>query len=97
MKRQEVIIIGPCASGKSTVAIELAKKLKLNCFQVDLLRWYYFYKNGYNLTEASKIFENNNIARLHELWQPFQILTMKKVLAEFKNGTFWRNLHAGRK
>ena len=88
MKRQELIIIGPCASGKSTIALELAKRLKLNCFQVDLLRWYYFYKNGYNLPKALAILEKSHIYELNELWQPFQLLTIENVLTDFKNGIF---------
>ena len=36
---QRVLVIGPCGAGKSTLAVELGRKLALPVFHMDQLNW----------------------------------------------------------
>jgi hypothetical protein len=86
--RSEIVLIGPCAAGKSTLAMKLASNLGINLFQVDLLRWYYFYKNGYNLVLGLQLIEKESVDELAAYWKPFELLTLENVVNDFRDGIF---------
>ena len=53
-QRDEIILIGPMGVGKTTLALHLSERLgKLN-YPIDRLKWYYRFRNGYDLAKGTK-------------------------------------------
>lgn len=50
-----IILIGPLATGKSTLGIRLSERLGVPNYPIDRLKWYYRFKNGYCLSVSQKI------------------------------------------
>lgn len=77
-----ICLIGPMATGKSTIAEELSKIVSLPRVPMDKVRYYYYFKNGYSLEEENKIesFEDKVI-----YWKPFELIAVKETLKDFPN------------
>jgi hypothetical protein len=87
--RKEIILIGPLCSGKSSVALFLAEKLNILNYPIDRIKWYYRFKNGYNLSKGTKILRNQGFMALLEYSEPFFCLKEIEIsLNEFRGGVF---------
>lgn len=82
MKEMEkpIILIGPMAAGKSSVAQELGVLTKIPRRPMDRLRWYYYFKNGFSL-EAE--LEMENFTQVTEYWKPFELKAVTSIIEEF--------------
>jgi adenylate kinase family enzyme len=61
---QRVLIIGPCGAGKSTLAIELGKRMALPVFHMDQLNW----KPGWVESSKDEIREKLRAITAGERW-----------------------------
>jgi hypothetical protein len=87
--RDEIILIGPMCSGKSSVALCLAETLSVLNYPIDRLNWYYRFKNGYNLAYGTRILRKDGFSALLEYAEEYFTLTeLGIVLDEFKGGIF---------
>jgi deoxyadenosine/deoxycytidine kinase len=50
----QVVLIGPIAAGKSSVAEVLAEQLGCRNVPLDLVRWAYYFRMGYDLAELKR-------------------------------------------
>ena len=82
MNEQPILIIGPMATGKSTVANELAKIIDKPRVPMDRLRWYYYYKEGFSL---EKEFSIESFTDVMAYWKPFELNAVDRIVSEFPN------------
>ena len=59
-----IILIGPLATGKSSVAERLSEITGMHNHPVDKLKWYYRHRNGYNLYESTKLLRTKGFPAL---------------------------------
>ncbi len=87
--RDEIILIGPMCSGKSSVALCLAETLSILSYPIDRIKWYYRFKNGYNLAHGTRILRTDGFgALLDYAEQYFALSELAIVLNEFRGGVF---------
>jgi hypothetical protein len=80
---RQVVLIGPIAAGKSSVAQCLSKRTGQRNVPLDALRWYYFFQSGFDfLEERRRIEEHGPLARF-EYWKPFETYAAERVVADF--------------
>lgn len=85
--RNEIILIGPMAVGKSTVSIQLAEKLGISYFPIDEIKWYFLYRNGYNISTAKKILLTKGFeGKMNYFYKYFGVEEVRQILDEFKGG-----------
>jgi hypothetical protein len=85
--RNEIILIGPLCSGKTSVALYLAEALSIRNYPVDRIKWYYRFKNGYDLATGTKILRTQGFAALLDYAYPyFSLKDIQLLLDEFRNG-----------
>ncbi len=75
-----IILIGPMASGKSTIAFELAKLTGVPNVPMDRTRWYYYFRDGYRM-ETADAFETFAEKMLY--WKPFEVSAVIQILRDF--------------
>ncbi|MBT3982353.1 MAG: AAA family ATPase [Bacteriovoracaceae bacterium] len=80
MNKKPIILIGPMATGKSTIASELAKVTNIPRVPMDRLRWYYYYKKGFSL-EKEQILDS--FSEMLEYWKPFEVDAVEGIIGEF--------------
>ncbi len=80
--RFPIVIIGPMAAGKSTVAGALARRLGVRQVPLDAVRWYYHLTDGFRF-EAPPPAEKPSFAEVVAGWEPYSIRAVERVLAEF--------------
>ena len=65
-KSPTLVLIGPSASGKSTLAPLLAQQLGLEHVQLDEIRWRYYDEIGFDHAHAAKLSRaGNSVAMYH--------------------------------
>lgn len=85
--RPEIILIGPMAVGKTRVAMRLAEILRIPHYELDLIKWYYILKNGYNTVEASRLLLSEGFPRKQAYFDKFFGMgELKAILHEFRGG-----------
>lgn len=77
-----IILIGPMATGKSTVADELSKLLGIPRIPMDRVRWYYYLKSGFSLSVESTF---STFTEKMAYWKPYEVTAVKKITAEFSD------------
>jgi shikimate kinase len=75
-----IILIGPMATGKSSVATELAKLTGVPNVPMDMVRWYYYFKDGYSREQANTY---ESFSDLMTYWKPFELKAIERILNEF--------------
>ncbi len=75
--------------GKTTLALHLSEKLGILNYPVDRLKWYYRFKNGYNLAKGTKILMTSGFHELCNYFNDyFNNNDLAAILDEFKGGIF---------
>jgi shikimate kinase len=86
--RDEIVLIGPPGSGKSTIAMLLAARLGLPRICLDETRWRYFYEIGYDAALADKLLAQAGFAAVYRHWKPYEAHAVKRVLEEHARCVF---------
>lgn len=83
--KENIILIGPLATGKSFIAEKLSITTGLCNHPVDKLKWYYRHQNGYNLSKSTQILKTQGFEALIEHAQYyFGAKEIKHLLRKFK-------------
>ena len=82
MPKTPIILIGPMATGKSTIALELANLTKIRNVPMDRVRWYYYFQDGFSLEKEVSL--DSFHARLN-YWKPFELKAVRKIINEFQD------------
>ncbi len=82
MIAKPIILIGPMAAGKSTVAKELAKLTGIRNVPMDRVRWYYYFKDGFTLEEE---LSQPSFKEVMEYWKPFEVKAVQRIISEFSD------------
>ena len=82
----DVILIGPVRSGKSTQGRLLAEALGRPQYSMDGLRWNYYREIGYDEAEESRIFEATGWPGVISYWKPFEAHAVERLLSEHQGG-----------
>lgn len=85
---QEIILIGPIGSGKTTVAELISMKTGLPRRSLDELRWKYYDEIGYDRDLARQKRTEEGFWGLYRYWKPFEAYAVKRVLESFSNCVF---------
>tara|TARA_R110002072_G_scaffold64203_2_gene159281 strand:+ start:128913 stop:129467 length:555 start_codon:yes stop_codon:yes gene_type:complete len=75
-----IILIGPMATGKSTIAAELSNLLDIPRAPMDRIRWYYYFKNGFSLEKQDEI---DNFTDVMAYWKPYEVIAVQQIVREF--------------
>ena len=80
MNPTPIILIGPMATGKSTIATELAKLTGLRRIPMDRMRWYYYLKDGFSIEMEQSL---PTFKEMMAYWKPFEVKAVQRIVAEF--------------
>lgn len=83
--KQDIILIGPIGTGKSTLGKLLAEKLNLPQISMDELRYDYYKQIGYDEALAKKLRVEQGFSGIYQYWKPFEAYAVEKLLAEHSN------------
>jgi hypothetical protein len=87
--REEIILIGPMCAGKSSVAIAVARSLSLLNYPIDRIKWYYRFKNGYNLVYGTEVLRTKGFEALLSYSEDFfSVKELRVMLDDFAGGVF---------
>lgn len=87
--RKEIVLIGTIGVGKSTVAALLSQRLHKQLIPLDMIRWYFYLKNGYDFGKERELRANPDFMNnLYKYWKPFEADLVEKSLAEFTDCIF---------
>lgn len=75
-----IILTGPMAAGKSSVATELAKLTGIPRVPMDRVRWCYYFQAGFSLEKESLL---GSFAEAMAYWKPFEVEAVKKIITDF--------------
>jgi hypothetical protein len=85
--RHEVVLIGPLAAGKTSVALYVSARLRIPNYPLDRIKWYYRFKNGYDLASGTATLRSAGFGALLEYAEPFFTPTdLETFLNEFHDG-----------
>jgi hypothetical protein len=83
--KDEILLLGPVGSGKSTVGALLARQLEIPQVSLDKIRWRYYEEIGYDAELAQQIRRQGGFLALVLYWQLFDAYSVERVLAEYGN------------
>ncbi len=87
--RNEIVLVGPMGSGKTSVGRYLSEKLDIPLFSMDDIKWYFLLRNGYNPIRAKKILQEEGFARkMDYFYEHFGYNEVRQILQTFSNGIF---------
>lgn len=85
--RNEIVLTGPLSAGKTSLALYLSVRLQQPSYPLDRLKWYYFYRNGYDLATGSMLLQLGGFAALLKYARAyFTVRDLERFLDEFRNG-----------
>lgn len=83
--KHSIILIGPLATGKSTVAEKLSELTGYRNYPVDRLKWYYRFQNGYDINQSRKILQLQGFGGLiNYAHRYFGVEDLENLLSRFK-------------
>jgi hypothetical protein len=80
---QQVVLIGPIAAGKSSVARGLSKRTGQRNIPLDAIRWYYFFQMGFDFAEQRRREDEHGLLARFDYWKPFETYAAERVVADF--------------
>lgn len=86
--RDDIVLIGPMAAGKSTVGQLLAEALGLPQHSMDDLRWDYYAEIGYSSATEKQIREREGVLGALRYWKPFEAHAVERLLADHEQCVF---------
>lgn len=78
-----LVLIGPIAAGKSSVAERLAERTGLRQIPLDAVRWYYYFQIGFDLAEQKRREREDGPLGRFAYWKPFEAYAVERALADF--------------
>jgi hypothetical protein len=81
--RDEILLLGPVRTGKSTLGGLLAQQLGVPQVSLDERRWGYYAEIGYDAELAQTIRRQGGFLALMLYWQLFDAYSVERVLAEY--------------
>lgn len=81
-----IILIGPLATGKTTVGKLLSETLNIPALELDDLRWTYFAEIGYDPDHAEQLRREGGIKARGAYWKPFEIHSVERILQDYPSG-----------
>lgn len=78
----EIILIGPIGTGKSTLGRLLAEALRLPQCSMDDVRWAYYKEIDYDEAVAKQKHDEGGFWPMYEYWKPFEAYAVERLLAE---------------
>jgi len=85
---QDIILIGPVRTGKSTIGKLLSERLGLPQVSLDDLRWKYYQEIGYDPDLAKRIRQTGGFIALVFYWKLFDAYALERVLADHQECVF---------
>lgn len=83
--KKEILLLGPVATGKSTIGALLAQQLGIPQVSLDKIRWRYYEEIGYDAALAQQIRDRGGFLALALYWQFFDAYSVERVLADYAN------------
>ncbi|MEO8606624.1 MAG: shikimate kinase [Chloroflexota bacterium] len=81
-----IILIGPLATGKSTIGKLLGAALNIPALELDDLRWSYYAEIGYDPEHAEQLRRAGGIRARGNYRKPFEIHSVKRMLQDYPAG-----------
>lgn len=81
-----VILIGPLAAGKTTVAKLLGVALGMPVVELDDLRWGYYAEIGYDPERAEQLRREGGLSARGAYWKPFEAYGVERLLQDYPAG-----------
>ena len=75
-----IILIGPMASGKSTIARLLEERTGLTNVPIDYIRWYYYFQHGFKFSTQEQFQDFEEKANY---WKQYDLIAIEKALLDF--------------
>ncbi len=75
-----IVLIGPIATGKTTLAALLSQKLNKPLVEVDEVRWEYYKEMGFDGEKSNQIREQEGVLAVVKYWKPFEAYAVEKIL-----------------
>jgi hypothetical protein len=83
----DIVLIGPLACGKTSLALDLSEGLHIPNYPMDRIKWYYRFRNGYDIAKGTRILREKGFRHLLEYSYPyFSIGDIRVFLEDFKGG-----------
>jgi len=79
----QIVLIGPIAAGKSSVAECLSERTGQRQIPLDAVRWYYFFQSGFDLGEQRRREREDGPLARFAYWKPFEVYAVERALADF--------------
>jgi shikimate kinase len=83
MPTPSIILIGPLATGKTTIGKPLAEALGMTWIELDDLRWGYKAEIGYDNDYANKLRQEGGYSAVGAYWKPFELHVVERVLQDY--------------
>ena len=77
-----IVLIGPMAAGKTTIARILEQKTGVRNVPMDMVRWYYYFKDGYSAAHDHGL---KTLVEKADYWKRFDLLSVERILSDFKD------------
>jgi shikimate kinase len=78
-----IILIGPLATGKTTIGKLIGDTLGLPWIELDELRWGYKAEIGYDPEKAAQLGREGGYSAVGAYWKPFELHVVERVLQDY--------------